>query len=393
MQRVDYRFAILIAGCFWGLSAPATGLADRAEPSAKPWQPVEYATQGLKSPVYDIRWATDSSVFLATSLDQVAEHRLEAGLPTVRQLYPPTASLSFGMVYANLGVSGETLTVAQRAKRISWRPVAPHPHGSVLYEWRTLGHIDDLDLQGDRLAWIGWPDSVNQGFLEERSGVAWVDRLEKHLESPQRLLSEPSTANPGQPLSSCLGLGIGALRFQADGALLLAPGFLPEIVLLDPAGRELRRWDTRWFGVDTAEACQRITPELRQRLHLEPRAVEEWVNKHQIVDEVLATPKGPALIVRRWEGGLPAWRLYVLGAAQVESFDLPVRAVSPFDRLAADVRGNRLALLVGDFTSFPRRSEVADRVFVVKLTPPWLAGPQNSPNRSSPLASTILLEQ
>lgn len=326
----------------------------------------EYELLGAGSPALDVRWATDSSIFITTAIDQVAEHRLAAGLPSVRQLYPSPPRFDGGMVYWHLAVSRDSLAVAAPGKKISWRPVAPNPGGAVLYERRTLGHVADFDLQGDRLAWIGWPAEINQAPAPDLAGIAWVDQLSDHLESPQRLLGDAG-ANLGKKLDNCAFYEVGAVRFQPDGSLLLALGFADDVMLLDPAGQQLRRWDARWFGVDTSAACARVTPEQRQRDAVVPRAVQEWANKHTVFDEALATPRGPALVVRQIEAGMPVWRLHLLAPTGVETYDLPVRARSPFDRLAGDLRGAKLVLLVGDMTAFPRASSHPDRVLVVDL--------------------------
>lgn len=327
----------------------------------------EYELRGAKSPALDVRWATGDSVFITTAIEQVAEHRLAAGLPAVRQLYPSPPRFGGGMVYWHLAVSRDSLVVANAGKNISWRPVAPNPGGAVLYERRMLGHIADVDLQGDRLAWIGWPEEINHAPVPDLAGIAWIDQLSDHLESPQRLLSDTASASPGKNLDNCAFLEVGAVRFQPDGSLLLALGFADDVVWLDPAGRQLRRWDALWFGVDTAAGCARISPEQRQRDALVPRAVQEWANKHTVFDEALATPRGPALVVRRIENGMPMWRLHLLASTGVESYDLPLRAISRFDRVAGDVRGSKLVLLVGDMTSFPRASSNPDRILVLDL--------------------------
>jgi hypothetical protein len=367
MQPVGVIAVLAVASCAAAV-APHVA-AERKTPQLRTL--AEYELKGARSPALDLRWATGNSVLIATSLDQVAEHRLEVGLPTARQLYPSPPRFDPFTMYGRLGVSQETVVVGEPTRRISWRPLAPNPGGSVLYERQMLGHIEDLDLDGDRLAWIGWPEAVNHSPWPDHpdySGVAWLARPSALLAAPKRMMSDVAGSAPGQHLMGCILLGNGALRFQPDGSLLVAPGFLDEIVLLDPAGRQLQRWDARWFGIDTAAHCTTITEKERLRLDMEPRASQEWANRHQVIDEALATPKGPAIVVRRLgPSGLPAWRLHVLGRAGVESFDLPVQATSPFDRLAGDVRGSKLALLVGDQTSYPRAGAHPDRVIVVAL--------------------------
>ncbi len=340
------------------------------KPTAKPAIRVlaSYELAGNKSIAYDLRWAGQNSVYLTSSLEHVSEHRLAAGLPVVRELFPSPRVFDSGMVYSNLAVSAETMVVSSPFMRIAWRPIGPSKGRQVDFERQQLGHIEDMDLQGDRLAWVGLSKEYFNGPNADNSGLAWVDFLTDHLDSPQRLISDIATGRAGTRLMVCAGFRIGAVRFQPDGSLLVAPGFVDEVALFDSGGRKLRSWDLRLFGVDVAAACAKLTEAERQGMEGQLSLYGNWINRQTVLEEALATPAGPALVIRTMKGGLPTWRLHVLGAEKVTSFDLPLRAETPYDRLTGDVRGDKLAVLLSDRTHFPRVSPKPDRVVLLEFS-------------------------
>ncbi len=358
--------ALSVAAC-----ATAPGSAGpKAKAPVKPAVRVlaQYELSGNKSIAYDLRWAGPKSVFITTSYERVAEHGLSSGLPVVRESFPSPKVFDPQMVYGHLAVTRETMVVGAPTRRIAWRPLEHRTAGTVDFVRDQLGAIGDLDLQGNRLAWIGWSKALFKGPDTDLSGYAWIDELGDGLDFPQQLITDVAGGRRGERADPCLNLRLGSLRFQPDGSLLIAPGILDEIALFDPAGHKIRSWDARYFGVESASACTQITAATSQRLAGSPLAVGEWTNRQPVIDEVLATPAGPALVVRTMSSGQPTWRLHVLGADRVTSYDLPLTAQSPYTRLAGDVRGNRLAVLLYDHSQYPRRpSESPDRVVLLNL--------------------------
>jgi hypothetical protein len=358
-----------IAAC-----ATATRSADLgANATAKPAIRVlaQYELSGSKSIAFDLRWAGAKSVFITTSYERVAEHGLSPGLPVVRELFPAPRVFDAQMVYGHLAVTSETMVVGAPTRKIAWRPLERRAGGTVDFLRDQLGAIGDLDLQGNRLAWIGWSKALFKGPDSNLSGYAWIDELGNGLDSPQQLITDVSGGRRGERADPCLALRLGSLRFQPDGSLLIAPGILDEIALFDPAGHKFRSWDARYFGVESASACTQIKASTSQELDSSPLAVGEWINRQPVIDEALATPAGPAIVIRTMKSGLPTWRLHVLGADRVTSYDLPLSAQSPYTRLAGDVRGSQLAVLLYDHSQYPRRpSENPDRVVLLELPMP-----------------------
>ncbi len=358
--------ALSLAAC-----ATATRSADLgAGATAKPAVQVlaRYELTANKSIAYDLRWAGPKSVYITTSFERVAEHGLSPGLPVVRELFPSPKVFDPGMVYGHLAVTAETMIVGAPSRKIAWRPLERRTDGTVDFLRDQLGALGDLDLQGNRLAWIGWSKALFKGPHTDLSGYAWMDVLGNGLDTPQRLITDVSGGRRGERADPCLMLRLGSLRFQPDGSLLIAPGILDEIALIDPAGHKFRSWDARYFGVESAAACTRMTPATSQRLAGSPLAAGDWINRQSAVDEALATPAGPAIVIRTTNSGLPTWRLHVLGADRVTSYDLPLSAQSPYTRLAGDMRGNQLAVLLYDQSQYPRRpSENPDRVVLLEL--------------------------
>lgn len=361
--------ALCIAAC-----ATTTRSADlKGASGAKPAVRVvaEFELSGNKAVAYDLRWAGTQSVYVTTSLERVAEHGLSPGMPVLRELFPAPRVFDAQMIYGHLAATGERMVVGAPTRKIAWRPLGRRASGTVDFGRDQLGAIGDLDLQGDRLAWIGWSKALFDGPESDLSGYAWIAELSGGLDFPRQLMADVEGGRRGERADPCLTLRLGNLRFQPDGSLLIAPGILDEIALFDPAGHKFRSWNARLFGVDSAAACTRITAATRQKLDGNPLAVGEWINQLVVIDEALATPAGPAIVIRTMKSGLPTWRMHVLGADRVTSYDLPLSAGTPYTRLNGDVRGNRLAVLLHDPTNFPRRpSESPDRVAVLELPMP-----------------------
>lgn len=370
MKPSQMVIAVLsIAAC-----ATATRSADlKANATAKPAIRVlaQYELADNKSIAYDLRWAGPKSVFITTSFERVAETSLAPGLPAVRELFPSPRVFDPQMVYGHLAVTSETMVVGAPTRKIAWRPLGRRTDGTVDFLRDQLGAIGDLDLQGDRLAWIGWSKALFKGPDTDLSGYAWIDELGDGLDSPQQLITDVAGGRRGERADPCLNLRLGSLRFQPDGSLLIAPGILDEIALFDPAGHKFRSWNAGYFGVESASACTQISASTRQSLAGSPLAVGDWINRQPVIDEALATPAGPAIVVRTMRSGLPTWRIHVLGADRVTSYDLPLSAQSAYTRLAGDVRGSQLAVLLYDHSKYPRRpSESPDRVVLLELPMP-----------------------
>ena len=152
--------ALSIAAC-----ATATESADlTAKATAKPAirLSAQYELSDDKSIAYDLRWAGPKSVYVTSSFERVAERGLSQGLPAVRELFPSPNVFDPQMVYGHLAVTRETMVVGAPTRKIAWRPLGRGTGGTVDFLRDQLGAIGDLDVQGSRLAWIGWSKALRR---------------------------------------------------------------------------------------------------------------------------------------------------------------------------------------------------------------------------------------
>src|SRR5260370_41366139 len=77
-------------------------------------------------------------------------------------------------------------------------------------------------------------------------------------------------------------------------------------------------------------------------------ARQEWVNRRAMVDEIIDTPAGPALIVRKVSDGATQWEMLLLNGPSPKAQKLPFSSPSPWALISAATRGDRIAFLIGD---------------------------------------------
>ena len=83
-------------------------------------------------------------------------------------------------------------------------------------------------------------------------------------------------------------------------------------------------------------------------LGTKPAARQEWVNRHTMIDEVVDTPAGPAVIVRTRRNGRTHWEMVVLNGDAGVRFTLPFSSGSPWAHVSSDTRGRRSVFLILD---------------------------------------------
>ena len=143
------------------------------------------------------------------------------------------------------------------------------------------------------------------------------------------------------------GRVIELLKFRTLTATALAalgPG-PTHIKGLEREGRLTRVWKSDDLGLDVN--CD-MTRDEQMVLGTKPFARQQWVNRRAMVDDIVSTPSGPAVIIRRVAGGRTKWQIAILGEGATSRHELPVTSSSPWAHLAAESRGNSLVLLVAD---------------------------------------------
>jgi len=326
-----------------------------------------YEVAGEPSTVMDVRWAGDLSVYLARRDDGVDEVRLAAGLPRVRQWVPSRAVLDGGSFksFSRLAASDGYLAFAGLADFVTWRSLAQRSDGTVRFDQKPMGIVEDLDLAGDRFLVLG---ALRQHPFAPDGAVAFLGSARGDGEQELRpVLFDP--AGKGAPhLGNCITAALGAVRFLPDGTFFIIPGFQPGAHLFNRDGVEIRRWNTALLGLDADEECGRMNWEIRGRVllnHPEERA--RWLGRHRVVDEVLPLPSGPGVVVRSVAARQVHWELDVLEAQGIRTYGIPIAGATIYSRLRGDYRNGKILLAVVDDSFRPGSQNAPSQLAVMEL--------------------------
>jgi hypothetical protein len=286
----------------------------------------------------DLRWAGDDSIYLAAGKRGGLRLRFDpqwSRPETVMSVAPGRSEL---WAAGRVGVSDRYLAMAAPAFVVSWKSL---PSGSTKTSYFEF--IVDLDVWQDKMVLLGARKDEKGNFSPD-GAIAWLGSLSRDLTDLKPIRHESS--GPGaRGMDACGPFEIGAVRFLADGRFVVAPGVEPGVFLYDPSGKLERAWDSATLGLDAG--CG-LAAEEKYRLLADVKPRNEWINRRRELDDVVALPEGPALIVRTSAQGTTRWQMKVLGARGVRTADVPFTFPSADAHLRADVRGDRIAYLVVD---------------------------------------------
>ena len=338
------RWTALIASML-GLACVAFG---HAEPRGRTLRILaRYAVPAAPSAPTDVRWASDSSIYLARYSSGVSELRLAEGLPEIRNILrspdvlgaapPGHETRSFEM----LAVSGGDVMVASFLRHRGWTSIAAKDGSQRTVSRWNGGLTVDLDVRGGRFVLLGESGTFERPW--DDGAIAWLGSLGQGPRELKPVLYD-ATGPGALNLSRCSELELGAVRFLGDGSFLVVPGGQPGAHLYDSRGALRRTWDTARLGLDPVR-CSEMSGEEELQLSVDTTKSMAWVNAHRVLDEILPLREGPGLLTRSRVDGIVRWELKVLGTDRVATYANPVTSDRPFDRMRGDVRGERIVLL------------------------------------------------
>lgn len=303
----------------------------------------------------DVRWASDDAVWVAAGPRGVFEVPLEAG-PARRRLgaggEPPDGLLlaaSDGMVAAAVGFGP-----------VSWAPTSPP---NTTGRSSPLATIVDFDLWQGRAVFLGARRGAD-GTWSPDGGILWTGSLANGFADVEALMYSESGAR-AEEMARCGLLGLGAVRFFADGRYAIVPGVQPGAFLYAADGKLLHAWKTESLGF--YDRCDLDWDEARS-VKRDPRARIRWWRSHSTLDEVVPWGEWPALIVRRPRADGTSWQLVVLSeGGGGEPIDLPISSASTGSHLKADLHGDRLVVLVSEFGPPDEPPQEPPRLVVLQL--------------------------
>jgi len=285
---------------------------------------------------FDIRWASDTSVYLSLYRDGAVEATMDLDHPRVVKMIPGMKEPG-GTFCAGLAASADFL-VTNGPLWVTWRRVSDPTRAEEAFD-----SIHDLDVFQDRLLIVAARRDEKGRFAPE-GALAWIGSLRKGL-SDLRPVAYDASGPGGRNLGSCSTFKMGGARFLRDGSFLVVPGVQPGIQLYNSDGKLLRTWDSAFVGLDAD--CASLTEEQVHRFAAQLLPREEWLNQRRTLDEILPLPQGPGLVIRSVSGGKARWDLKILRQdGAVKAYAIPVPAQSDLSHLRGDVRSGKIAFVV-----------------------------------------------
>ncbi len=288
---------------------------------------------------FDLRWASDESVYLALGRQGVVEMSLQPFGERIETIVPGVGTPGGFFNSRYLATHGEEILAGAFRAALTWRT----RKDPVRKEAESFDFIEDLDFHGGKVIVLGARRDAAGEYAPE-GGIAWFGTLTAGLEDLRPVVFD--SRGPRAPnLNACPFFGLGSTRFLADGSFVVVPGVQAGAHHFDAAGKLLRTWDTVALGL--SDDCARLSREEAARIDPAPERWE-WLDARRTLDEIVPLPEGVGLLVRSVQGGRQQWELIVLAldGGVRGRVPLPISPINEITHLKADLRGRRLALLV-----------------------------------------------
>lgn len=308
---------------------------------------------------FDVRWHSDESVRIAAGKGGVVEVDLRRPLQPQTVIAgggPPRAAggpIPTFFFSSMLGASPQHTVAGSWFRAFAWKPAGTSQLMDV-----PFANIIDLDLHEDRAVILGVRGD-ERGRWASVGATLWSAKFTSsavHFSA----LPGPDVA----PMRACHVLGMGSVRFTADGRLIVAPGVEPDVHLYDRQGRLIRTWQTAKLGYE--DRCKVTMEQSAVFSDIGPR--REWQNRRQLLDEMVVLPEGPLLIIRQPVANGTRWRGVLLPYdGPPVSVAIPVTSASRHAHLKADVRGSRVAFVVSENLGPDEKAVDAARLIVATL--------------------------
>lgn len=306
----------------------------------------------------DIRWASDRSVFLALLKEGTVEAGIDGETATTKEWIAGNGQRNGFWFCSRVASSPDYLVAAATVHGLTWRTLRESARREASFD-----QIVDIDVWKDQLLVLG--DRRNdKGIVAPEGALAWIGSLTNNLADLKPVLFDAGGPH-ARNLDRCGLLEVGAVRFLGDGSFIVVPGVQPGAHLFDRHAKLVRSWDTASLGLDSDCAALSAGEVQEITMRSEPRG--EWINRRQIVDDIVALGQDPGLIVRSLKSGKVQWDLKVLmpdGSVRVTR--IPLTAQTRLSRLKADVRGARIVFLMSAFKKDGMRMETP-RLIVAEL--------------------------
>ena len=339
-------FSFLLAAALAACAIASVSAASSLLPGGALKLLARYPVSASPSPAQDVRWAGDGSVYLLRAYDGLSEVALASAtspaLSVRRYLVPPIGTIRGGFHrFTTFAVSEGHLAVADH-HQFAWSAIEPEG-GSRVFARQVVQIGDDLDLQGRKVVFLGYPRDAAEASGDANRGFLWLGTLDEPFKDFQPVLLDAHGPGP-RALSACLLEELASVRFLGGGSFVAVPGVEAGVHLFSPEGKLVRSWDSGQLGLDSAR-CGELSDKEWRALRLHPEQRLSRVNHMRVIDDILPLPQGPGLLVRTFTGGEVSWVLEILEPDRVVTYAIPFTSRIPADRLRGDVRGGHIVLL------------------------------------------------
>jgi hypothetical protein len=287
----------------------------------------------------DVRWASDSSLYLTLLRDGAVEASLDLAHPRIVKMIPGMREPGGAFSYF-LGASPEFVATSGPLW-VTWRTIAAPPRAEDAFD-----SIHDIDVSKDQLLVVAARRDAKGRFAPE-GAIAWIGSLRRGL-ADLKPVAYDATGPGVKNLNACSTFQMGGARFMKDGSFLVVPGVQPGIYLYSPEGKLLRTWDSATVGLDSD--CGSLSQEQVRRYAVDWLGRAAWLNQRRILDDILPLQQGPGLVIRSVSQGQVHWTLKVLTkAGGIPTYNIPLKSQNELSTLKGDVRGNKIVFVMSAF--------------------------------------------
>ena len=341
------RHMMLLAGCLAIATHAAAGISLRV---------VSKTTLPIESVARDVRWACPAVVYLGLGKKGVIQTRVDA--PARFTVVIPAANRGGYPISGRVAVAQKYLVVASPLGGFGW--VSTDQTSAAKLGQKGLLTVMDIDARGDVVAVLG-ADSGDVYGLARDGAIAWTGSLSENMTNMRPFMWGRSKPG-GKDMARCSILEAGAIRFMPDGTVVVVPGVEPGVYRYDDRGKLVQTWETGSLGI--LDNCDISDDDLKIVARDFERRIE-WLASRVIVDDVIPLRSGPALLLRRVEGGATKWNLVTLPfKGRMQRVSLPLTLPTPRGHIRGDVRGDQLVLLAFD-DPLPRQTPVIPPQLIV----------------------------
>ena len=284
--------------------------------------------------VMSVAWLDDGSLLLGSDKGVWVYDLMSRSARQVVKGAPIPEGIGYAMRVATDGQSA--IAVSPQMEQFAFRV----KDGKRIFARASRDfYVLDAALRGDRLYVMGWPSGPS-GAKNAAGGAVWSGPAGgdfSHLLPVHSIHSGPEAVSLFN--DSVLPHG-GAMAFDADGNMNVVTSAEPGVFRYAPDGRLVGILGgalselviTRMHDVNFTFGSR---PEERYR---------QIINAQPTVDGLVASPEGPAILVRIAQTAKIRWQLWYPGPVRTRArVSLDVERPGPFGHMACSARGRSLA--------------------------------------------------